>query len=377
METTTTFAGFAIEWLEGQRLRLQPSTWHGYAGVVRLYLRPALGDLALDGVTSGHLNRLYSHLMGGGGKRFGALAPRSVRQVHAVASRIFDSALLQGFIQVNPAWAASPPRPYGGEPRPLMAVWTAAEAREFLRITERHSLGVLFYVAVMTGLRRGELLALRWDHVSEDGSILVTASLTETDGEFSLHVPKIRRPRRITLDPDTGLRLERHRLWEALKPRSATPSTARWNFVFTDDAGEVVRPDRVSYEFRKIVRHSDLPRIRFHDLRHTHATLLLTAGVPMHVVAARLGHSSRTLLAHYAHLLPSADTAAALLIADLLNGCATNGPTAQVSAWAEPGMSPDAEMWQWNKRSGAKAASAALASSAGRMAAGYRARHRS
>lgn len=166
-------------------------------------------------------------------------------------------------------------------------------------------------------MRRSELLGLSWDDVRRDGTLTVRSSLSDAGGRLPRNPPKGRRPRTVKVDRETMFQLERHRLWEALKVRRGDPG---WRPVLTDPEGMPLWPSRVTHVFRVLVRRSGLPVIRFHDPRHTHATLLLAVGVPAFVVRARLGHSAKTTFIYYSHVLPSTDSAAAVSYARLLRG---------------------------------------------------------
>lgn len=302
------FADYAVEWLESQQMRLMPSTVHSYQQITQRYLIPYLGAYMLSEISTRMLNRMYAALLDHGGKDGRHLSPRTVRFCHQTVSRILDSATLTGLIWRNPAWGATVPgrdlrvSPHGP------TTWSENDLREFLRRIRGHPKEALFRLAAATGMRRGELLGLGWDDVDLRAQTLtVKWAVSYLHGELLRFQPKGRRPRTLSFDETTAFVLERERLRALQRPRPAEG----WDLVFTNQNGEPHHPDVVSRSFRDFIERCGLPRIRFHDIRHTHATVMLAHGVPVHVVSARLGHSAQVTLLYYAHVLPSSDGAAA------------------------------------------------------------------
>lgn len=302
------FANFLEDWLVAQRLRLRPTTLLSYESVAQSYLIPRFGHRAVHDITTRDVNVLYADLMNGGAVRKDSLCANSVRHVHIVLSRALDSAVLQGLLERNPAWGCTVPRQ--NRPRFTAPVWTDDQVQIFLAFLDGHPHRALYRLALATGMRRAELLGLSWNDLGI-ADVTVRQGLTMVAGRFHVASSKTRRPRTISIDAETSLLLERHRLWEALKDRSPEATGRQWNLVFTDHVGGPLDPSVITHEFRTLVAQSPLPRIRLHDLRHTHATLLLGAGIPLHVVSARLGHSARTTFEYYAHALPHNDRLAA------------------------------------------------------------------
>lgn len=201
-----------------------------------------------------------------------------------------------------------------------MQAWTADEARRFLEQTRDDQHANLWAVALGTGMRRGELLGLRWRDVDlDDRLVTVTGALTEHRGQVQRAATKTSRVRRLYIDDRTAGALVRER-----RARGPTPATARdrADLVFTDADGGPLSPQRTTHRFRRLVRRLEaVPPIRLHDVRHTHATLLLAAGVPIKVVSERLGHATIAMtLDVYAHVLPAMDREAAERFGALLGG---------------------------------------------------------
>jgi integrase len=203
-------------------------------------------------------------------------------------------------------------------------VWTPEQLRAFLEETADHRLGTCFRVAALTGLRRGELLALKWSDInSDEGRLTVRRSLVDVDGEARFGEPKTRRSRR-SVDVGAGLvaALRAHRARQ-LEERLALGLGRGGDdgLVFCEPDGRPLRPRRVSVEFRRAVDATDLPRISLHGLRHTHASHLVASGTHVQAIVERLGHCSASFsLDKYAHALPTLGAEAATRIEALVDG---------------------------------------------------------
>ena len=202
-----------------------------------------------------------------------------------------------------------------------MTVWTPAELSTFLAAIEGNRNEALFRLLAMTGLRRGEVVGLRWSDVQLDRHRLtVNQAATVVDGDEMVDVPKTRRSRRvIDLDGDTTALLQRHRARQReLFLRLGVTASASGR-VFTNEIGDPIRPDSVGQAFGRLVKVAGVPTIRLHDLRHTHASHLLMAGINVKVVSERLGHASVSFtLDTYAHVMPGQQAEAAAAAAALL-----------------------------------------------------------
>jgi integrase len=305
-----TVTEYLDEWIELQRLRLQPATWDAYRQTIACYLAPALGDTPLDDLDPTLLERMYAGLLVHGGRGGRRLALGTIRYIHAVLHKALTDAVRTGLLQTNVSDRVALPRrdPGRTDLDDRLHVWTAAQVRTFLRLTCDDPHHDLWAVALGTGMRRGELLGLRWQDVAPDRrTVRVASSLTIIDGRPRLKATKTNHVRHLHIDAHTAAAIERQRDRgdEAIRHDEL-------DLVFTDEIGEPLIPQRITHRFRRLVRSLPLPTIRLHDARHTHATLLLQAGVPIKVAAERLGHANITVtLDTYAHVLPAMDRDAA------------------------------------------------------------------
>ena len=304
-------------WLGSVEAQLKATTLHSYRRNLELHLLPRLGHLRFGDLTPGRITATYAEIFRSGRHRGhskgSALSPTTVCYLHAILHRTLTDAVSAGLLEVNPAKLANVPR-RGAMLTPELRCWSAVELSAFLRRTDHLPLSLAWRLAAMTGMRRGEVLGLRWKDVNgPDRRLIVSRSLVVVDGSTSESTPKSGHTRIVDLDEGTAAHLDRLR----------TSDGDDESRVVVGIDGTSPSPGSVSRAFRSAVQSTGLPMIRFHDLRHTHATLSLAAGVPVRVVADRLGHSSAAFtLRRYAHVLPGMQAAAAQAFAALL----TNEP---------------------------------------------------
>lgn len=307
---------YLCAWLERQRTHLAPSTHAAYGATIRRYLSPALGERALDDLDPLTVEQTYLRLHTNGGMNGAPLAVGTVRYIHAVLHKALADAVRLRMLDVNVTDFVQLPRGRDGDAAALkLRTWTVAQAQAFLRHSAGDRLQPLWATALGTGMRRGELLALAWDDVDLAGrTVRVHRSLTMVDGRPLRKQTKTGRPRTLSVDAALADRLARWR-----DEQGAVGTARSWRPVFTDADGAPHVPMRITTTFRRLVRRLPVPTIRLHDLRHTHASLLLQAGVSIKVVSERLGHRTIALtMDTYTHVLPAVDRDAAERLGDLL-----------------------------------------------------------
>jgi integrase len=279
----------------------------------------------MQAITAGHLNALYQSLLAGGKRNStGGLAPKTVRYIHTTISKLLADAVDQGVVTRNVAAMAKAPKA-GKSVVNHLRFWTPEQLNAFLDYVHDDWLYPLWHLAAMTGMRRGELLGLRWPDLDLDAARLaVRQTLISVAYEVSISTPKNHRARVIDLDPETIDVLRHHRSTRDESGTRASTGPFR-DLVFTQPDGDLIHPDRLTQMFDLLVKRSGLPRIRLHDTRHTHATIGLRAGVPVKVMSERLGHSAPAFtLQQYAHVIPGMQAEAAAAIADLVRHKADN-----------------------------------------------------
>jgi integrase len=303
-------------WLAGRDAAgLRPSTIVGYRHRVDVYVTPRLGAVPLQGLSAIDLDRFYATLAREG------LSLSTVRGVHAVLSKALADAERQGVVARNVARLATPPKSSATR-APEMTVWTPGELAAFLGAVEGHRYGPLMRTAAMTGLRRSEFCGLRWGDIDlEAAALMVRQSVQLVDGRITVGAVKTSRSRRrVDLDAGTVAVLRAHRRTQASERLMVGAGWRDHDLVFTAPDGGPLNPDTITQWFDRTVRRSELGRIRLHDLRHTHATHLLAAGVNVKVVSERLGHASVAFtLDTYGHVMPGQQASAAAAVAALVD----------------------------------------------------------
>jgi integrase len=308
-------------WLPVVEHALKPTTLRGYADIVRNRIVPLIGDVRLTELNEGDIARMYSTLRSEG-RRDGAggLSEASLQHTHVVLRKALKDAVRgthgSKLLLRNPADDVQRPR----RKRTEMCVWSADELRRFLDDARGDWLHACWVLAATTGLRRGELVGLRWDDVVLDKGVLsVKRSRVAAGYQVSEGTPKSGRGRRVDLDPETVAVLRRHRARQLEERMAWGEAWAETGLVFTREDGKALHPHTVSQAFGRSVARADVPAIRFHDLRHTHATLLLGAGVHPKVVQERLGHASiQITLDTYSHVMPGMQADAAVKVGALV-----------------------------------------------------------
>jgi integrase len=312
----TTVADYLDQWLETMRPNVRATTHAGYERCVAK-LKRGLGHVRLGEVRPIMIERLYAELAVDGGRGGRPLSPKSVVNVHLCLRKAFADAERLGMLATNPVRRVRPPRWRS----PEMRVWSAAQTLAFLEASEAHRLHAAFVLLATTGMRRGEVVGLRWDDVDLDGSrVQVRQAVTTAGNKIVIDGPKTRRSRRsIALDDDTMAALRSHRNRLAEERSLAGELWRDEGMAFPDELGALLHPDVVSRAFTAIVRRAGLSPIRLHDLRHGWASLALEAGVHPKVVSERLGHSTVGItLDTYSHVVQGLDAEAAATVAKKL-----------------------------------------------------------
>jgi len=323
-----TVADLIEQWLTLASPELSPTTARGYRWIVDTYIVPTLGKVPLARLRPAQLDTFYAHLRDGGGANGRSLAPATVRQVHAILRRALGQAVRWGWLAVNPALQATPPRIRRTE-------IAAPEPADVLRLIEAADvedpdLAAFLRTSVTTGARRGELCALRWRDVDlASRTVLIAHNLVEgASGSLVEKDTKTHAARRIALDTTTAEVLQAHRRRMEERARACGTTIGESAYVFTRsvDGTEPWVPNEVTKVFIRLRNALGLPSVRLHDLRHFVATRLLAAGVPVRTVSGRLGHANAaTTLGVYAHFLEPSDRDAA----DALGAVLTATPKPQ------------------------------------------------
>lgn len=316
---------FVDDWLAAIASTIRPSTLASYRRNLTQHVVPTIGSTPLRSLDAGALNSMYAQLLAGGRRdtKEGGLSPRTVRYISTILHRALRDAVRWGRIPVNPADASDPPSAkVVREAQAAMKVWTGAQLDEFLSLASDSRYHPAWLTLATTGMRRGELLALRWEDVDlEARTISIRRALVMITHAPQLGPTKTGKAHTIDLDARTIAAL---RAWRARQAQERLLMGAGYQdggFIFTHPDGRWYHPERFSREFDRAITRHKVERIRLHDLRHTWATLALVAGVHPKVVSERLGHSSiQITLDIYSHVTQAMSSDAAELVSRLIFG---------------------------------------------------------
>lgn len=288
-------------WLEQiERPTLKVGSYKRYRSILDNHLIPAFGHLQMRKLRVEHLDRFYTK------KQADGLAPKTIHLIHNVLHKALETAVKRHYIARNVCDEAVLPRIPWREIRPL----SKEQADRLLQAAKGHRLETLITLAITTGMRRGELLALTWDDIDlVEGRVQIRRTVNRygADAGYVVSEPKTAKGRRSIILPSfVRDLLQQHRLHQQELKVQAGETWQEHGLVFASTIGTFFHPNRLLKEFNELLREAGLPHVRFHDLRHSAATLLLTMGVHPKVVQEILGHSDISMtLDIYSHVLPT------------------------------------------------------------------------
>lgn len=318
-----TLEDYLRRWLQDYaKTNCAPRTYEGYESIIEKHLIPSLGKITLDRLKPMHIQKYYSDkLSNGRADQKGGLSARTVHHHHRLLHEALEHAVRWQVIAVNPTRAVSPPKPQ----RKNIVTLTRGEVLLLLKAAEGSKLYEPIYFAINTGMRRGEIFALRWDDVDFENqliSIRQTLHRTKGSGFVFRDTTKTDGSRRSIAASDSVISMLKRMKRKQIEKRIALGSAYQdHGLIFCRDDGSPYNLDYMSREFGQLIRRNNLPPVRFHDLRHTHATLLLQQGEHPKVVSERLGHSTITITMDlYSHVMPNMQKEAAQKLDNLLFG---------------------------------------------------------
>lgn len=318
-----TMAAFLAHWLDHMRAHVSPRTHERYAEIVNKNIIPALGAMLLTKLRPEQIDGAYTKALTEGrrdGK--GGLAPRTVHHMHRVLKQALRQAVRWRKLAYNPCDAAKPPKVSNKQ----MQTYDMAQTVELIEAMRGTRLLMPTLLAVLCGLRRGEVAALRWRSVDlAKGMLAVVESAEQTKAGIRYKPPKNDRSRTVALSATMVEELRRHRAGQAQELFKLGTRLTDDAFVVAQADGSPVQPRSLTHEWMRLIGKTTLPRIRFHDLRHAHATHLLKEGVHPKVASERLGHSKVGItLDLYSHVMPGMQADAAAKVDDALKAALQN-----------------------------------------------------
>ncbi len=305
---------FVEQWLAAKEHTVRPATFRRYSDVMRKHVLPMLGSVRLAKLGASHLQRLYTERLESG------LSPTTVNHIHVTLHGALKQAVRWGIIDRNPTELIDPPR----RAQPETQTWSLEDARAILAAGDKTNLAALWRLALSTGMRRGEILGLKWEDIDfQSGTLSVRRTLSRgKGGTWEEGQPKTAAGRRsIALPTDCIDALKRQRVQQAEERLRLGPLWEDHGFVFTGHTGRPLHVNSLDHQFRKLIETAGVPKIRFHDLRHTSATLMLLIGEHPKIVQERLGHSDISMtLNRYSHVTPGMQKRTADNLSSALNG---------------------------------------------------------
>jgi integrase len=307
--TKIKLAEYLADWLATEKTIMRQSTWSHYSQLTSAYIIPNVGKITLRDLRTEHIQKLYNCL---GGQGVGA---PTIQKIHKLLRSAVGNAAKTGTIPRNPVAFAHPPAGSVSE----MKILDDSQVSQFLISIIGHRWEALYYLAIATGMRRGELLGLKWEDIDWlKQTVKVERQIRPGDQSFQPLKTRFSR-RTITIGAKTIQVLHDH--YER-QQKTRKNSGSKWvenSLVFTNTHGGPLCANHMTRVFQELLEACGLPKIRFHDLRHTAASLMLNNGIPPIVVSRRLGHSkASTTLDVYGHLIDSMQEEAATLMDNLV-----------------------------------------------------------
>jgi len=302
--TSLTFQQLCEKWLELVGDDLSPTTLRTYRNLLSKRIYPAIGDLPAKKVGPADLDRLYKGLT----QRVG-LAPKSVRQIHAIIRRAFRQGELWGWVNDNPATKATPPRLRKSDVSPP----DVEQVKGLISLARERDLEFsnFLHIAATTGARRGEICALRWSNLDPAlGTLSIERNIVEVSGGLVEKDTKTHQKRRIAIDSETVAVFEDQRSFVTKRAKLIAAVVGESDFIFSNepDGSRPWTPGSVTKKFNALRKGLGAESVRLHDLRHFSATHLVAAGVPIRTVSGRLGHANAaTTLSVYSHFVEASD----------------------------------------------------------------------
>ncbi len=287
---------FFNHWLEATSPKLRSSTARRYCDLSRLHIVGVIGNVRLTKLSANDAQRLYANRLAAG------LSPTSVRHVHGLLHRALSDAVRWGLVTRNITDLVDPPR----RSTPEATTWSPRQVATVLAAAAADDLEALWRLVLITGLRRGELLGLRWTDVDLDAGALAVRRTLSRGGTSRLEAGEPKSAsgkRRVALPPSVVDSLRRHRVHQLEQRLAAGPAYEDRDLVFASAMGGPIHPNTLARRFTALAERAAVPPIRFHDLRHTNATIDLAAGTHPKIVQERLGHADIAMTMNlYSHV---------------------------------------------------------------------------
>ena len=291
------YKDFLDQWLESKETRVRKATYSKYMNHIKNHIKPGLGNMPLSEITPMMIDRFYTRL-----RKEKGLSNTSIADIHNIVKSTFKQAMVWNMVGRNPAELVTPPKRDKKEPR----LRRMEKCTRFLKAAQGHREYIAFLLALTTGMRQSEILALRWKDIDFDRQTISVNQTLEHDGKgLNTKTKSHNSYRLISIDDETINQLKKHKGLISREKLLLGPGYQDHGLVIPTSVGTPLNPRNLLRTFYRFIKLSGVPKITFHDLRHTHASLLLMQKENPKAVAERLGHDVRMLMETYAHILPN------------------------------------------------------------------------
>ncbi len=290
-----------LYWLDTHKHKVSAATFESYALTVRVHILPSLGAIQVQKLTPETLQTFYTEKLNAGA------GVRSVQLAHLHISQALQLAMKLGLIARNVALSVTPPHGHASE----MTTWDAAQQRRFMLAAAGSAYGPIWIIFLSTGMRRGEVLGLRWQGVDwERGVLSIRQTVGVLGGKTEIKPPKTKSSRRdVLVEPEVITALREHKATQNARRLTLGALWQNHDLIFPSFSGTPINPNNLDRDYDRWVKKAGLPRIRIHDLRHSHVTLAIKEGANIKAVSQRVGHANVGItLGTYAHVSPEQHT---------------------------------------------------------------------
>lgn len=295
-ESNITYSEFMQDYLNDKKMNVKKGTWSNYANLVNNHILPMLGELEISKITPRHIQNLYNDLF-----ETSKLSDENIQKVHTLINDSLKKAEAWEMINKNPTTLVERPKARKKE----MQVWSLEETHQFLLASKSDRYYIVFLLALTTGMRQGEILGLRWKDVDFDRRIISVTQILSHDGKsFESGAKTKAGSRPIKVDEETMNELKKHQqIYREEKMANRTIYQDN-DLVVCTSLGTPVSPRNINRSFYRLIEKSEVKKIRFHDLRHTHVTFLIKNRETPQAIAERMGWSDTRMIDNYAHIRP-------------------------------------------------------------------------
>ncbi|PGK52067.1 site-specific integrase [Priestia megaterium] len=307
-----TIEELALSWLDRMKLSVRTNTLNKYTYIIHKRLIPAWGKKRLMDVTAKDVETYYRALIT---DEYAPLAPRTVQDIHKVFKALFNEAKKYGYLTASPLDLVRAP----SSPRKKLRYWNEEQSKMFLERAEEEREYIIYVLALGTGMRQAEILGLHWEDVDFKRKSISVRQTLSRNGKVFEEVKSTAGYRGINISTSVMKALHNWKAYQENEKNLGGEEYQENDLVVTTTVGTPFHSSNVSRSWRRLLEKVDVPRIRFHDMRHTHATLLLKQGIHPKIVSERLGHANvRVTLDTYSHVLPGLQEVAADAIEEVL-----------------------------------------------------------